>query len=65
MDTKSESTKHTPEQIGWFRKYEKVRRLGRFNMFDPRARKSSGLSPDEYNYVMQNFETLHEQGGAA
>ena len=49
---------HTPEQIEDWKRYEKVRQAGRWNMFDPSARFATGLSKDEYMYVMKNFSEL-------
>ena len=38
-----------------FKKYERVRAGGRFNMFDPRARAATGLDRDRYTFVMKNY----------
>ena len=40
--------------------YEKVRRSGKYNMFDPLARYESRLSEEDYIWVMQNYSKLHE-----
>lgn len=50
--------KFTPQQIMNWRAYELVRRGGRFNMFDPNARVVSGLSKEDYGFVMSNYEAL-------
>lgn len=50
----------TPEQITHWKRYEKVRRSGRWNMFDPRARQATGLSDEEYSFVLENFSELKE-----
>lgn len=45
--------------------YERVRKGGRYNMFDPRARRSTGLSQEQYLAVMKHFGKLrdrHEKG---
>lgn len=60
---KTMPTEHTPEQIAAWHAYEKVRKGGRFNMFDPRARRLTGLSADMYSYVMQHYSTLKAQIG--
>jgi hypothetical protein len=36
--------KFTDREIEAFRKYERVRQSGAYNMFDPRARAMAGLS---------------------
>lgn len=48
----------TAEQIKDWKAYEKVRRGGRFNMFDPRARRATGLSAERYSFVINNFSEL-------
>jgi hypothetical protein len=51
----------SPEQIRHYMAYEKVRKSGAYNMFDPRARRKSGLDKSEYRFVMKNFSALREQ----
>jgi hypothetical protein len=41
-----------------FQKFERVRRSGRFNMFDPSARRETGLSSERYSAVMKHYEEL-------
>ena len=53
--------KFTKEQIIDWKNFERVRSGGRFNMFDPRARVSTGLSPKEYSFVMDNYGELKNQ----
>ena len=50
----------TKIQLADWRAYEKVRAGGRFNMFDPRARRATGLSDERYIFVMLNFLALKE-----
>ncbi len=50
----------TTEQLADWRKYEKVRLSGRFNMFDPRARRATGLNGERYSFVMENFSELRD-----
>lgn len=50
----------TDEQLADWRAYEKVRKSGRFNMFDPRARLATRLSADRYSFVVGNFEKLKD-----
>lgn len=39
-------------------KYELVRQQGYYNMLDKRARKLSGLTEDEYQYILENYTKL-------
>lgn len=57
MNTETETT-FTKDQLADFILYEEVRLTGAYNMFDPRARRSTGLSSHEYSFVMQNYEGL-------
>ena len=50
--------KFTEQQISDWRKYEKVRKGGRFNMFDPRAQSATGLERCEYLFVLKHFDEL-------
>jgi len=50
----------TKQQLQDWQDYEEVRSGGRWNMFDPRARKATGLSADEYKFVMKNYVALKE-----
>lgn len=45
--------KFTAEQIDHWLAYEKVRKSGRYNMFDPRARKASKLTDEQYRQMQQ------------
>ena len=54
----SEKTSFTADQIADWRAYEKVRKGGRYNMFDPMARRATGLGPQQYSFVMQHFSEL-------
>lgn len=55
MSTKDKFTK---EQLSDWRAYERVRKGGRYNMFDPRARQATGLDSRDYVFVMDNFSAL-------
>lgn len=46
-----------------FLAYENVRRSGKFNMFDPNARILTGLSKEDYLYVMHNYTDLNQKYG--
>lgn len=50
----------TDEQLASWRRYEKVRSGGRYNVFDPRARALTGLSEDEYLFCMSNYSELRD-----
>lgn len=39
-------------------KYEVVRQQGYYNMFDPRARKLTGLTEEDYIYIQKNYTEL-------
>jgi hypothetical protein len=56
----SDTIEFTAEQIANWRKYERVRAAGRYNMFDPRALNATRLTEDEYVFVMRNYEKLRE-----
>lgn len=57
-------TKFTAKQISDFRRYEKVRKNGKWNMFLPQARAASGLSMSSYSFCMDNYDGLREQSEA-
>jgi hypothetical protein len=46
----------TKREIGNWRSFERVRKGGKWNMFDPRARIASGLDNDEYSFCMKNYQ---------
>lgn len=48
----------TPEQIADWHAFEKVRKGGKYNMFEPRARRASGLDDEEYDFVKRNYSAL-------
>ena len=55
--------KFTDRQINNWRKYEKVRKAGRYNMFTPQAMNAVGLDRDDYIFVMENFTELQTAAG--
>ena len=59
------SNKFTAEQLTDYADYERVRKGGRYNMFDPRARHSTGMSKENYAFVLENFVALRAQYEAA
>ena len=52
---------YTSKQLADWKVYECIRKDGRFNMFDPRAREATGLSLKSYSFVMQNYSRLKEE----
>lgn len=50
----------TSKQINAFKNYEIIRKSGHYNMFDPRARLSTGLTKEDYIFVMENYSALKE-----
>lgn len=56
----SEDTIFTEQQLNDWLAYERVRKGGRWNMFDPAARRAAKLGEDEYRFVMRNYSKLKE-----
>lgn len=50
--------KFTKKQLENFKKYEKVRSGGKYNMFDKKAIIATGLTKEEYLFVMNNYMEL-------
>lgn len=48
----------TPDQLDMWLAFEVVRNSGKYNMFDPRAKKATGLSTEEYDFVKHNYSAL-------
>ena len=48
----------TPEQLKNFAQYVRIQRGGRFNMFDPNARKMTSQSTAEWVFNMEHYEAL-------
>jgi hypothetical protein len=53
-------TTFSKKQINNFKSYEIIRKSGTFNMLDNQARLASGLTKEEYLFVMENFNDLRE-----
>ncbi len=49
-----------PAALEAWKKYERVRKGGRYNMFDPRARQQTGLSREQYSFVIKHYSDLKE-----
>ena len=52
------SRRFTNQQLSDWKRYEKVRKRGKWNMFFPEARAATGMSSERYSFVMQNFSEL-------
>ena len=50
----------TQEQLDNWRDYEEVRQSGTWNMYAPQARAATGLTKEEYSFVMHNYSELKE-----
>ena len=48
----------TPDDLKDWKAYERVRKGGRYNMFDSYARDAAGLGLERYLFVMKNFTEL-------
>lgn len=53
----------TRKQISNWRKYEKVRASGRWNMWDIAAMEATGMNRREYLFVLRNYDALKEEVG--
>ena len=51
----------TAKQLQDFKAYRKVQMGGKYNMFDPRARRATKLSESEYVFVMKNYTALKKE----
>jgi len=50
----------TDKQMKDFIAYRKVQMGGKWNMFDPQARRATKLSESEYVFVMKNYVALRD-----
>lgn len=48
----------TPDDLKDWKAFERVRKSGRYNMYDPNARRATKLNPERYSFVMKNFTEL-------
>lgn len=48
----------TKQQLKDWQAFERVRKGGRYNMFDPRALAATKLERDEFLFVMSNYSEL-------
>lgn len=51
---------YTDQQLSDWKRYEKVRKGGKWNMFSPQARAATGLSSERYSFVMEHFSELKD-----
>ncbi len=52
------TTTYNKVSIANWKRFEKVRAGGKYSMFDPRARRLTGLDLDSYAFVMKNYSEL-------
>lgn len=50
----------TNKELSDWKRYERVRKYGMWNMFSNQARAATGLTSDQYSFVMKNFSKLKE-----
>ncbi len=50
----------TEKQLADWKAYEKIRVGGRWNMFMPKAQRATGLTREEYAFVIENFSELRD-----
>lgn len=60
MEKEPVKTEFTAAQIADWKAYERVRKGGRFNMYDPRARRATKLDGERYSFVMKNYSALRD-----
>lgn len=54
----------TKKQINQFKSYEIIRTSGVYNMFSAQARLASGLTKEEYIFIMENYSELKDASEA-
>jgi len=55
------NNKYSENDIRDWKRYERVRLGGMYNMFDPRAIESTGLTTERYRFILQNYSEISEQ----
>jgi hypothetical protein len=53
----------TKSQLDNYVTYERIRAIGAFNMFDPRARNMSGMSSKEWVFCIEHYNDLKKAVG--
>ena len=51
----------TLEQLEHFKRYVNVQEKGKWNMLDPRAQRATGLTREQYLFVIENYDALSKQ----
>lgn len=51
-------TQFTADDLRDWKTYERARQGGRYYLFDPRARRDTGLSDERYLFVLRNYSAL-------
>lgn len=54
----------TNDELAQYDAFEEVRLQGDYNMASGEARRATGLSRDEYTFVIKNFSELQKQFNA-
>jgi len=52
------NSKFTQEQLDNFAAYVRVQQTNRWNMLDPRARQSAGMSREDWLFCIEHYEEL-------
>ena len=60
MTTTDSAPAFTQDQLADWKRYERVRVGGKWNMYDTGARLATGLSGDRYVFVMRNYVALQD-----
>lgn len=55
----------TPEQLKNWEAFEEARLNSKFNMLDPRARQTTGLSAKDFMFCLINYQQLRQAHEAA
>ena len=53
--------KYSQEVINDWKRYERVRSGGAYNMFDPRAREATGLTQERYVFLLKHYVDIAKQ----
>ena len=54
----SDEVKFEAQDLRDWLAYEEVRKAGKYNMFDERAQRKTGLSTERFLFVLKNFSEL-------
>ena len=53
--------KFTEQQLQHFEAFKKVQRTGLYNMLDSKAVRATGLTVEQYEFVIHNYEELEKE----